>query len=194
MAYFQCGLGGSGVFCPSDDGVQYTTEFTILPFTMNANYRIKTEFYVPTYVNNMTIVGNSGYNSYSWFNLTQWQNAYGFGSGRGDGTTYSTNAELTGWHTFDFNNSGYVYFDEVQVVDGSSNPIVVSPLDNANLRYTIGYRDTVDLTGKIKRFTIWDNTDDSLVCDLQAYGFNGSADCLLDVVNGKIYTPWARGI
>lgn len=190
MAYFQCGLGGSGVFCPSDDGVQFTSEVIKLPFSSNANYRIKVEFYVAVYVNDMNIVGNT-YREYRWFHLTQYNNRWysSYGSGVGE---FDFAGGLTGWHTYDFNNNSYVYFDDVQVVNEQQVPIVVNPVDRADNYYTIGYRDTVDLTGKIKRFTIWDNTDDSLVCDLQAYGFNGSADCLLDVVNGKIYTPRSR--
>lgn len=195
MAFYRCMTnsgGGGDTFEPSTDGIQFNNEIIKLPITLDANHRIKVEFYIPNYINNMNIVGNTSGN-YDWFNLTQWQNAYGFASSRGDGVTYSANASLTGWHSFDFNNNSKVLMDNDYVLDGQGDPLVVNPLTNAYNAYTIGYRrDTADFIGKIKRFTIWDNTDDSLVCDLQAYGKNGDADCLYDVVNDKFYVPYAR--
>ena len=192
MAWFRSNIASSGggggtPFLPSTDGVQFNTEIIRLPFSSNANYRIKVEFYVAEYVNDMDIVGNT-YRGYTWFHLTQYNNRWYSSSGNGSGE-FNFVGGLTGWHTYDYNNDSYVYFDDVQVVNDQQVPITVNPADRADNYYTIGYRGNRDFIGKIKRFTIWNNTDDSLVCDLQAYGPNGNAYCLYDVVNNKIYAP-----
>lgn len=176
-------------FEPSIDGVQFNAEGIRLPFTLNANHRVKVDFFVDEYKVNMNIVGNTA-NNYQRFHLTQYNNKY-YTTGSPSYDIIIT-ASLTGRHTYDFNTNSNIKFDDVVVVDNQGNPITIAPETYSTIYYTIGFRNTVDFTGKIYRFTIWDNTDDSLVCDLQAYGKNGDADCLYDVVNDKIYVPQKR--
>lgn len=193
MPYYHCvtgnGGGGGDTFGPSTDGVQFNAGVIRLPFSLNANYRIKVDFSVDAYTSNMSIVGNTAAN-YQRFHLTQYNNKY-YTTGSPSSDIIIT-ANLTGRHTYDFNTNSNIKFDDVVVEDGQGNPVTIAPETYSTIYYTIGYRNTTDFTGKIYRFTIWDNTDDSLVCDLQAYGKNGDADCLYDVVNDKIYAPQTR--
>lgn len=193
MPFYHCtagtGGGGGDTFEPASDGIQFNAEVIRLPFTLNANHRVKVDFSVDAYTANMCIVGNTAAN-YQRFHLTQYNNKY-YTTGS-PSTDIIITATLTGRHTYEFNTNSNIKFDDVVVEDSQGNPVTIAPETYSTIYYTIGWRNTTDFTGKIYRFTIWDNTDDSLVCDLQAYGKNGDADCLYDVVNDKIYAPQKR--
>lgn len=187
MAFYRCTIGDS--FGPSTSGVQFTNECVVLPHQLRSTDVVKVDFEVDSYIENMVVLGNTNA-FYQQFFLSAYVNKFLTTDSNGFMTIYMGNF-ASGRHTFEWNVDGHIKFDGDFIVDGQGNPITISPAD-FDCTYTIGYRGAKEFTGRIHSLSITNGSTDELICDLRAYGKNGAANCLYDVVNDKIYAPQLR--
>ena len=153
----------------------------ILPYTLNADYKVSVTFYEGIYHDDTCILGNTSSASYS--NLTEYSNQFYTSNG-------SSLVVLTSWsglvdHTFITNNGNS--HNELDGVELTS----YEPTTNNNIHYCIGCRDgsstSIAYKGCIKSYKIEKISDGSVVCSLRPADMNG-LPCLYDEVNKVIYT------
>ena len=151
----------------------------VLPWSLNADYKIEVVFYESTYSNNSCIVGNN--NGNSRMHLTEYSNKYYTSTGSSE-TSFGT--WTTGEHTFINNNgSGKNEFDSSVVTD-------YTPTTLSNIYYTVGCRGN-SLTsnayyGWIKSYKIYSITSGTLLHHLIPVIMNGVSG-FYDNVEDKVY-------
>lgn len=187
MAWFPCNVGGS-----SDIEEEYFScaymggTGIILPFSLNADYKVTVKFFEGTYVNDSAIIGNTNGASYS--HLTEYNNKWFTSSGTAE-TNFGSwigNTE----HTFINNNgNGKNEFDGTEVTNYTG-------YTNNSIYYTIGCRGNNVTSNRfydfIKHYKIESISTGDVICELVPCKItrNGSLliQGLMDIVNNKMYT------
>ena len=168
-----------------EEYLEFNGEYINLPITLNSNHRVYCEFQLNEYVSGMQILGNSAGNTSNFYvGLWNGVGANNFYVRTSDGEHYRVLSDYTAKHTLDVNNNGKVLVDGVEWYSGVVNT-------NSNTRYTIGYRNATDYTGKIFRFYIYDTVNDEYLCDLRPVAIKNT-HCMYDIINEQIYTKDKR--
>lgn len=168
-----------------DEYLEFNNECIFLPFYLNANHRVYIEFQLNGYTNQMQILGNTAGNTGNFYvGLYNGAGANRFYVRTSDGEHYQVLSDYTAKHKLDVNNGGKVYVDDVEWYSGAPNT-------SATVRYALGYRNEVDLAGKLYRFFIYDNVNDEYLCDLRPVTIENT-HCLYDIVNKVFYTKQKR--
>lgn len=174
--------GGGGIEIEYFDYALFTSasDNIVLPWLVNADYKIIVVFDIPTYISNNAVIGNNGSTAYP--QLT----AYGglWYTGNGGSETYFTEA-LTGKHTFINNQNGKNVFDNTEVS-------AYTPQTSQNVNLVIGGRYTADsYRGKIYEYIIESISTGDIIehlvpAKVKADIFNLGTG-LLSLVTGDIY-------
>jgi len=168
-----------------DEYLEFNDENIFLPITLNSNHRVYVEFQLNGYTSQLQILGNTAGNTSNFYcGLWNGAGANNFYVRTSNGEHYQALSDYTVKHALDVNNDGKVLVDDVEWYSGVVNT-------NSNARYTIGYRNATDLTGKIFRFYIYDTVNDEYLCDLRPVTIKNT-HCMYDIINEQIYTKVKR--
>ena len=149
----------------------------ILPWKINADYKVEVTFYQTTYTDAENIIGNTSGAVYS--HLTPYQGGYWSSLGSNEGLIPNLSWSA-GEHTYITNNgNGYNEFDGVEVQ--SYTPTTI------NGYYTIGERaSTSIIRSYIKSYKIYSISQGTLLHELVPCLYDGVTPCLYDKV-GKMF-------
>lgn len=149
----------------------------ILPWKINADYKVEVTFYQTTYTDAENIIGNTSAAVYS--HLTPYQGGYWSSLGSNEGLI-SGLSWSAGEHTYITNNgNGYNEFDGVEVQ--SYTPTTI------NGYYTIGERvSTSIIRSYIKSYKIYSISQGTLLHELVPCLYDGVTPCLYDKI-GKMF-------
>lgn len=168
-----------------EEYLEFNEEYINLPIALNSDHRVYVEFQLSGYVSQLQILGNTAGNTSNFYvGLWSGAGANNFYVRTSDGEHYRVLSDYTAKHTLDVNNNGKVLVDGVEWYSGVVNT-------NSNARYTIGYRNATDYTGKIFRFYIYDTVNDEYLCDLRPVTIKNT-HCMYDIINEQIYTKVKR--
>lgn len=149
----------------------------ILPWTINADYKIECVFYEKEYVGNTCITGSTG----TWNNapyLAAYNNGFDVGTGSGYA---SLGAWSSGEHTYINNDE-----NNKSTLDGTTSANY-NPITNAYF-YTLGCRDgsasSMGYQGYIKSFKIYSKSSEDLLHHLKPCTIAGSP-AFCDVLDGN---------
>ena len=196
MAWFECSGGSSG------GGGGYDVEFyscvflneegIILPFTLNADYKVTVVFYETSIQRDAAIIGNTV--DASHIHLTENSNKWYTSSGTSlvDMGSWSGNAV----HTFICNNgNSHNEYDGTEVTN-------YTPTTDSSIYYTVGCRGgsgamrttSVALIGYIKSFKIESLSTGTAICELKPCKIMKDntvvVQGLMDVVNDILYSNY----
>lgn len=177
------GGGGSDIVIEQYDFANFTAQGKIvLPFKVDADYKITVTFQSPTYKNDNSIIGNTKNNQLS--HCTQWSNRYYVSTGNGQA---DFSADLTAKHTYVTNDNGHNLLDDSVV----SN---YTPTTASDTYLVLAGRQSADqnFQGKIYEYILESiNTGDELMHlaprKIKAKGAV-LAQGLLDLISGEFYT------
>lgn len=149
----------------------------ILPWKVNADYKVEVTFYQTTYTDAENIIGNTSGAVYS--HLTPYQGGYWSSLGSNEGLIPNLSWSA-GEHTYITNNgNGYNEFDGVEVQSYTPTSI--------NGYYTIGERaSTSIIRSYIKSYKIYSISQGTLLHELVPCLYDGVASCLHDKI-GKMF-------
>jgi len=168
-----------------EEYLEFNSEYIYLPIALNSNHRVYVEFQLNGYTSQMQILGNTAGNTSNFYcGLWNGLGANNFYVRTSDGEHYQALSDYTIKHTLDVNNNGKVLVDNVEWYSGVVNT------DN-NVKYTIGYRNATDFTGKIFRFFIYDTVNDEYLIDLRPISV-GNTHCMYDIINELVYLKQSR--
>lgn len=179
MTWFRCiGSNGGGdsktvVRYASFNGSGYIT----LPYTVSADYKITVDYYVPKYVDNMAIIGNTVSGDYT--HLTLFSSRYYTTTGSAE-TNFAGNT--VGRHTFINNVNNHNSLDSEDVTS-------YTPTDNSNATLTIGYRYGApnNFVGKIYEYKIESISTGDIICHIKPTKYQGEL-VFRDIINGINYS------
>lgn len=149
----------------------------ILPWKINADYKVEVTFYQTEYTQVENIIGNTAGASYS--HLTPYQGGYWSSSGSGEGLIPNLSWSA-GEHTYITNNGNdYNEFDGVEVQ--SYTPTTIDGY------YTIGSRiNTTIFKSYLKSYKIYSISRGTLLHELVPCLYDGVTSCLYDKI-GKMF-------
>lgn len=180
MAWYRCGGGVPLVY---KNYAKFNGTGTILPFQLNADYKVHCEFYVADYAHDKYIVGSNctwnDWNSTPY--IAMYNNNFIVGLGSGSSSAMATIAPFTsGLHEYICNTSdNKVYLDEHSL---SFTPRTM------NYNYSLGCEvSTTQLpfTGYIKSFKIYSKSTGDLLHHVKPCLFN-DIPALCDVTDNTI--------
>lgn len=179
MTWFRCmGSNGGGdsktvVRYASFNGSGYIT----LPYTVSADYKITVDYYVPKYVDNMAIIGNTVSGDYT--HLTLFSSRYYTTTGSAE-TNFAGNT--VGRHTFINNVNNHNSLDSEDVTS-------YTPTDNSNATLTIGYRygAPYKFVGRIYEYKIESISTGDIICHIKPTKYQGEL-VFRDIINGINYS------
>ena len=150
----------------------------ILPFNINADYKVTVCFYETNYSNDSAVIGNTDGASFS--HLTEYSNQWYTSSGTSEENfgSWAGNVE----HTYITNNgNGKNEFDGVEVTN-------YTPTTTSGI-YTVGCRGQYSnlYSGYIKSYKIESISTGDAICELKPCLFDNETPCLYDTVNKKFY-------
>lgn len=168
-----------------EEYLEFNGEYINLPIALNSDHRVYCEFQLNGYTSQMQILGNTAGNTSNFYcGLWNGAGADNFYVKTSDGEHYQVLSNYTVKHTLDVNNNGKVLVDDVEWYSGVVNT-------NSSVKYTIGYRNETDLTGKIFRFFIYDTVNEEYLIDLRPMSV-GNTHCMYDIINGLVYLKQSR--
>lgn len=178
MTWFRCIENNGGdsktvVRYASFNGSGYIT----LPYTVSADYKITVDYYIPKYVDNMAIIGNTVSGDYT--HLTLFSSRYYTTTGSAE-TNFAGNT--VGRHTFINNVNNHNSLDSEDVTS-------YTPTDNSNATLTIGYRygAPYKFAGRIYEYKIESISTGDIICDIKPIKYQGEL-VFRDIINGINYS------
>lgn len=156
----------------------------LLPYTINADYKVTVEFYETEYGTNSSIIGNNNSNGSYYSHLTKYNNNFYASKG-------SVDYLFTGWtgnvlHKF-VNNNG----DSQNVLDDSIT-MSYTPTTANNLKYMVGCRESLTgwgWSGYLKSYKIESISSGDLICNLRPCLYDGTVNCIYDEIGKIFYYP-----
>ena len=171
----------------SRDAVNYKTyikfngEGIVLPWTIDADYKVEVTFYETEYRNDTAIIGNT--NGPSYFHVTEYSNNYFYSK------QYNLENHFGPWvsgeHTIIYNDgTGHIQFDGTVVGDCNIT-------SDSNIYLQLGGRGSRTSAqayyGYIKAFKIYSIANDTLLHELKPATIYGKP-CFFDTVETQMYT------
>ena len=154
------------------------TQGIILPFNINADYKVTVCFYETNYSNDSAVIGNTDGASFS--HLTEYSDSWYTSSGASEENFGSWVGNVE--HTYITNNgNGKNEFDGVEVTN-------YTPTTTSGI-YTVGCRGQYSnlYSGYIKSYKIESISTGDAICELKPCLFDNETPCLYDTVNKKFY-------
>ena len=168
------------------DYCDFCNEYIELPFKLNANHKIFVDYELPTYINQLQILGNTTGTPSSFYHGLYGDRIYVY-TNNGENNWSTSGITVGSRHTLIVNDNGRVVFDGVDKMAGTPNT-------DQNVHYTIGYRGaSFEFIGKMYRFYIYDTVNDEYLCDLvPIWDSEHNRTALKDIINDIVYIPSRR--